>query len=168
MYEIGDYVVYGSNGVCKVMAYGLVDHSGIPSDREYYTLRPYYAPNSTIYAPVEGPRMILRPIISKEGALELVESLRSLEVLDVEDDAMRLQGYRRAFLTCDCLELAQVLKTIWKRTQGRMAEGKKATSEDDKYFRMAEECFYGEMAVAMELDKEGVRAHILEKVGTPS
>jgi CarD family transcriptional regulator len=46
MFAVGDYIIYGSNGVCKVEAVGLLDMSGIPKDRQYYTLQPIYAKTS--------------------------------------------------------------------------------------------------------------------------
>ena len=44
LFEIGDYVVHGNNGVCKVDAVQEMDMG--KSTRTYYTLLPLYAPGS--------------------------------------------------------------------------------------------------------------------------
>lgn len=40
MFETGDYVVYGHNGICQVMGVTTMDMPGIQKDRLYYILRP--------------------------------------------------------------------------------------------------------------------------------
>ena len=40
MYQIGDYLVYGFEGVCRVEDIGSPKLSGISRDKLYYTLAP--------------------------------------------------------------------------------------------------------------------------------
>ena len=44
MFEVGDYLIYGLNGVCRVEAVGTMEMSGMPKDRLYYTLIPVGMP----------------------------------------------------------------------------------------------------------------------------
>ena len=46
----------------------------------------------------------------------------------------------------------------------RILENKKVTATDERYFRMAEEQLYGELAVALSMKKEDVQAYILNRV----
>ena len=41
MFEQGEYIVYGSTGVCKVEKVTTMDMDGVPGDKLYYILRPY-------------------------------------------------------------------------------------------------------------------------------
>ena len=41
MFEVGDYIVYGNNGVCMVAAVGKLKAPGMPKDKLYYNLSPY-------------------------------------------------------------------------------------------------------------------------------
>ena len=52
MYEIGQYIIYGENGVCTVDAIGPLSMRGSDKDRIYYTLSPYVG-TGTFYAPVD-------------------------------------------------------------------------------------------------------------------
>lgn len=40
MYQIGDLIVYGGEGVCRVEEIGVPKISGINKQRQYYTLAP--------------------------------------------------------------------------------------------------------------------------------
>ena len=42
MYEIGQLIVYGNEGVCRVEEIGTPKISGVDKHRDYYTLAPIY------------------------------------------------------------------------------------------------------------------------------
>lgn len=53
MFRKGDYIVYGSTGVCEVLDVTTMQMDGIPDDKLYYVLRPYQKKESEIFTPVE-------------------------------------------------------------------------------------------------------------------
>ena len=57
MFQKNDYVIYGSNGVCKIQDIGPLDMPGIPKERIYYTLVPYYTKDSQIFTPVDSNKV---------------------------------------------------------------------------------------------------------------
>ena len=46
----------------------------------------------------------------------------------------------------------------------RIAEGKKVTSSDSKYFHIAEDSLYGELAISLGMEKEEVKDYIHERI----
>ena len=40
MFEIGEYIIYGTKGVCQVMDITSMDMDGMPRDTMYYILHP--------------------------------------------------------------------------------------------------------------------------------
>lgn len=162
MFEIGDYIIYGSQNVCRVEAIGPMEMGGVKTDRLYYTLHPIYISGSTVYIPVDNKKVILRPILTKEEAMQLIEEIPSLEQIDVTDEKGREQIYKDALASCDCRELVRIIKTLYLRRQSRIEDGKKVTAVDERYFKHAEDALYGELAVAMEMAREEVEAYITE------
>jgi CarD family transcriptional regulator len=77
MYQPGELIVYGGEGVCRVEAIGPLKLSGMKSDKLYYTLQPLYR-SGTVFAPVEG-KVFMRPVINRKQAEELVRSIRRCE-----------------------------------------------------------------------------------------
>ena len=53
MFKEGDFIIYGSNGVCQVEHIGSMDLQGVPGDKMYYTLVPVYEEKSRLFTPVD-------------------------------------------------------------------------------------------------------------------
>ena len=72
MFEIGEYVVCGNNGVCLIQEITTLRMSGVDQNRKYYILKPVYSAGSTIYVPVDALQSSMRRILSKEEATVLL------------------------------------------------------------------------------------------------
>lgn len=164
MFKVGDYIVYGSVGVCKVEKVGSVEFSGIGKDRQYYTLLPVYTKGSTVFTPVDNKKVLMRPIISKEEAMELIHDIQNIELLWMDDDTRREAVYKEALQKQDCKELIKIIKTTYQRKQSKLAEGKKVPIGDEKYFKLAEDYLYGELAISFGMEKEQVKEFIIDNV----
>lgn len=156
MFSIGDYVVYGHKGVCQVEAVGSIDKS----DKLYYTLEPVYSENSKVFTPVENKKVPIRPVISQDTATELLNQVEDIEALWVPDERRREDCYKEAIRSCDCKEWFKIIRTLYKRQQERLEQGKKVTAKDEKYLRIAEDYLYGELALVFHLDKNEVPDYI--------
>ena len=69
--------------------------------------------------------------------------------------------YRECIKTNDCEELVKIIKTIYMRKQKRIQAGRKVTAVDAKYFHMAEDNLYGELAVALNISRGEVENYIV-------
>ncbi len=162
MFEVGDYIVYGTNGVCKVEAKGPMEGiQGITKNRIYYTLLPIYSQGSKVYTPIDNEKVTMRPIISRDEALELIENINEIDSLWVADEKRREEVYREALKSGSCKELIKIIKTLYLRTQSRLLEGKKVTAVDEKYLHIAEEQLYGELAIPLNMEKDQIEAYII-------
>ena len=164
MFEIGDFIVYGNSGVCRVEKVGYLDTSMVSQKKLYYTLNPYYTSGNTIFTPVDNQKVIMRPVMKKEEAERLIREIPEIESLWIPDEKKREFEYKQAFGKCDCRELVKIIKTIYIHKKHRIAEGKKVTSVDERYFNMAENNLYGELAIPLGMDKEKVREFVTETV----
>lgn len=164
MFEVGEYVVYGNSGVCKVEKIGTLDVGGVSKDKLYYTLTPLYLTGSKVFTPIDNEKVIMRPIISKENAMELIDDIVNVETLWIIDEKKREEVYKEAVKKCDCRELVSIIKTVYLRKQVRLAEGKKITSSDEKYFKMAEDYLFGELALPLKMDKDKIEDFIIQRI----
>lgn len=165
MYELGEYVVYGNNGVCKVDSIGPLSMDSANKDRIYYTLSPLYSNGSTVFTPVDSANTKLRPIISKSQADQLLDEMEEIDLLDVDNDKKREEVYKEAYKTYECREWVKIIKTSYLRKQKRLQEGKHATSSDEKYLHLAEESLYGELAIPLRIPKGEVEDFIRNHIG---
>lgn len=164
MFQKNDYVIYGNNGVCTIKDIGPLDIPGIPKERIYYTLVPYYTKDSQIFTPVDSNKVIMRALIHKDDVMQLIEEIPDIEILWITDEKQRETQYKETLRKCDCRELIRIIKTIYQRMQNRILEGKKVTASDEKYFHLAEDSLYGEFAIALGIERNQVREFITGKV----
>ncbi len=162
MYSIGDYIVYGTKGVCKVTEIGSLAMPDVASDRLYYTLELVYNHGGKVFTPVDNTKVLMRPILTEKEAVELVEQVGSLLPIEITDEKHREDTYREIIHSCDCSELIRFIKMLNIRNKTRIAEGKKITSGDDRYLHMAEDNLYSELSLSLSIPKEAVRAFVFK------
>ncbi len=118
MFQKGDYIMYGSIGVCQVEDVGTPSHISVTdADRMYYTLRPVYQ-TGVIYIPVQT-KVFMRPLLTKEEVMALIERIPEIEEEPVEDRNLRMLSnrYEASFRTHDCEDLIHLIKTIYVKEQ---------------------------------------------------
>lgn len=164
MFEIGEHVVCGSKGVCVVENITTLDISGVDKKRKYYILKPKYQAGSTVYVPVDSPKESMRRVLSREEAKQLIDAIPGLPLIDITNDKLSEQTYKECMRTNRCEEWVRIIKTIYLRNQKRIQAGRKVTAVDAKYFRLAEESLYGELAVALGLNREDVEVYITGEI----
>ena len=164
MYQPGDLIIYGGEGVCRVESVGPLALSDVKSDKLYYTLQPLYR-NETVFAPVGG-KVFMRPVIGWEEAEALVRSIPEIQGNRLESRNLRMAGeyYQKMMDSHDCADLVQLIKTIYVKQQSAQAAGRKGGQVDERYRKRAEETLYGELAVALEIPRDKVEAYIYKVI----
>ncbi|OUP63384.1 CarD family transcriptional regulator [Drancourtella sp. An177] len=165
MFKVGDFVVYGHNGVCEVKKIGTLETLTAEKDRMYYTLVPCRSKDSTVFAPVDGRKVPLRNVMTEKEALDLIDAMNGIAELQIREEKKREETYKEAIKTCDGKELVKLMKTIYRRKTRREAQGKKMTSADSRYFKAAQDALYNELAVSLQIPAEEVHEFIKEKLG---
>ena len=162
MYQTGDKVVYGNVGVCKVLEISELDF--MDDHKMYYTLQPYYDDNRTIYAPLEGHKHKIRPMISKEEAESFIEKLPTIEPGNYENEKERKEAYRDVILSGDMTKWASMIHYIYRREQQRAAKGQKISAHYLEEMRGVERLLLGELAAAMDIPFDQMKDHIVNQL----
>lgn len=164
MFETGDYVVYGHNGICQVMGVTTMDMPGISKERLYYILCPEGQKEGKIFTPVDNDKMVLRKVMKQEEAEKLIAEIPSIEILEVMDEKRREEQYKECIKSCECRELIRIIKTIYLRKQERLSQGKKVTAVDERYLKMAEDNLYSELSILLGVPKNKMVEYISSKL----
>lgn len=162
MFEKGMMLVHPTYGVCEVVHVGKIDMKKIKDDRLYYTLIPLYDTKSKLFIPAETVDNGLRPVMTRETARKLVESLPDMEPISVQNEKEREKIFKDMIRNGNCEDISRMIKTLYLRKKARLAAGKKAVSLDEKYLFLAREQLYGELAVSLGIDKNGVEDYIAQ------
>ena len=164
MFEVGDFVVHGNSGVCRVDAVQTMDGIGADRQRVYYTLVPLYTSGSKLFVPTDSKKVIIRSVMTKKDVKKLMDEWNEFETLRVENDKNREEVYKEALRSCDSRQWVRLIKTSYQRNQTRIEKGKKATTSDERYLQMAEENLFGELAIPLEMSRGEAEAYFVAKV----
>ena len=164
MFELGTMLVHPTYGVCEVVHIGKIDMKNVKDERLYYTLIPLYDSKSKLFIPTDSDGLGLRPVMTKESALELVASLPAMEPITVQNEKEREKVFKEMIRGGNCEDISRIIKTLYLRKKARLAAGKKAVSIDEKFLFMAREQLYGELAVSLGIEKNGVEDYIAQSI----
>ena len=147
MFAVGDLVVYGGEGVCRVESIGPSGLRYDGGDTTSYHLAPLYRSGTA-----------MPPIISRDRAMELIASLPQLPPQRPAERGMRFAKdfYHQLVLRCDCGELAAMIHGICHKRAWAVRHGKKVSQMDERYLKRAEEQLYGELAAALDMPRDQV------------
>jgi CarD family transcriptional regulator len=163
-FQIDDYIIYGSSGVCVVKDICVPDMFDIDTTEEYYILEPVYLKGSTIYSPVDNSTTVMRKIITKEEAQELINQIQFVEPYWNINDKKREEQYKAAIRTYDCFEWIRIIKTLYQRKQELSEQKKRLGQIDERYLHMAEDLLYSELSIPLEMTREQVESYIADVV----
>ena len=101
MFQIGEYVVHGNDGICEVKDITQLELPGGSSKRQYYLLVPQKEKNGRIYSPVESSKVQTRKVITKQEADTLIREIPAIQAAWVENEKLRENVYKEAIKSCD-------------------------------------------------------------------
>ena len=77
---------------------------------------------------------------------------------------MREQNYKEAVKANSPEALVSIIKMIYQRKQKRLAQGKKSTATDARYFQIAENLLYMELGIALGKPKQEICKTIIDYI----
>ena len=163
MYQVGAYVVKPNTGICRIEDIVQMDLGG-GGEKQYYMLLPVGDIKAKLYVTVDADRTRLRPIMTKEEAEAFIGRIAGIEAIWVPNDKLREQQYKEAFRTNEPADLVGIIKNLYLRGQARLAQGKKITSTDERYFRQAENALYSELAFSLGVEQSSIQTIITETI----
>lgn len=133
-------------------------------DQKYYVLVPVKTPESKIFFPVDNDRIVLRAILTKNQARKVLRDMKKVEPVFIANDRQREAVYKEAIASCDCMKLAEIIKTLQVRSKEREKQGKRNTFVDDRYLKEAKDFLNHEFSIALEIDLDKIEEYIIERI----
>lgn len=163
-FSIGDLIIYGETGVCRVDA--LEERPFLGEVTNCYKLQPLYQ-SCVIYTPADNGNVFMRPIVSAEEAEGLINSFAETEPIALPQGAPRIvsEVYDKIIKTHDCKELVTLIVSVHTRRKSLLESKKKLSAIDERFMKKAEDLLFGEIAAALNTEKAEVSEKINEKIG---
>ena len=165
MYQTGELILYGGTGVCRVTDIIAKKFSRTEPEKLYYVLAPLYQ-TGTITTPVENSKVFTRPVISREEAISLIDSIPGIEAEAYHNQNLQqLENHYKAELEShDCRDLLRLTMSTYQKKKEREAAKLKFGAVDRRYMERAEDLLFGELAVALQIERDSVPAFIEDRL----
>ena len=162
-YEVGDFIVHETSGVCLVVEICEKALQGRGSEKLYYSLEPVFSKGTRLTTPVDT-KVRIREVIPPEEFEALLDRVPEFPMLHEENTRARTEMFKEEIAKFDIDALATVLKTVYLRKELRIAEGKKVMASDEKIINLASKKLFEEMAFSMDLPMEEVAERFYERI----
>ncbi|MCI8609610.1 MAG: hypothetical protein HFE73_08200 [Firmicutes bacterium] len=165
MYQVGDWIFYGNVGACQVLDIAMQRVPGADEERLYYTLQPF-SDSCMISTPADTDKVFMRPVISREDAEALIAYIPKIPVEAYHSSALRALSdhYEEVLNTHDCYKLIEMTMSIYAKKKEAQKQKRKLGAVDEKFMKRAEELLFGELAVALGIQKKQVAGYIAQRV----
>lgn len=161
MFNIGDFIVYGHNGICKVVDITHPDISGADDTKLYYVLIPEKNREGKLFCPADNDKILLRKVISADEARTILGEAKDMEPLNITNDRTKDDNYKKVLKDSDLRQWIRFIKALMMRKKEREDNGKKITATDERYLKIVGEGLCSELAIATGEDKEAIKQFLI-------
>ena len=165
MFRVNDVILYGSQGVCEIVAIEEKIISG--AKKSYFVLKSVNDNGATIFAPTDNEIVLkkMRKLLSEAEINALIDSMPNEETVWIANEAERRECYKNILSSGDHLELIKMIKAIYLHKQELEANKKRLHVSDDRFFKDAEQLLYNEFQYVLKLkSKNELLTYILSRV----
>ena len=168
MFNIGDTVVYGTTGVCKIADITPPPVRGMDPNNKYFLLRPLYQ-DGKLYTPVHGAEEKMRPVITREQAEKLIAMIPTMkaETYQADNTAQLAERYQQIFSSNNCLDLAELVLSLYVKKQHLTKQRRRFGQVDERFMKRAQTLLHGELATALGIPFDEVEDYVLSRVNVP-
>lgn len=166
MFTIGDTVIYGTQGVCRISDITEMKFAG--ETHKYYVLISANDNKSTAYVPIDNEKLVgkMKSVLTPEQIDELIDSIADTKTEWIDDDAARKEYCIAAIKSGNMHELIKIITMLYKHKK-QLSESKKSLhSADERALREAEKLLNNEIAYSLEIKASDVTKYIQKRINS--
>lgn len=166
MYQVGDTVLYGVHGVCRII--GMEERKIDRRIVRYYVLQPKDQSSARFLVPAGNPAVAakLRPLLSKKALEELIRSEHTQSETWIPDENQRKQHYRELISSGDRAALIRMVATLHGHKAAQAAAGRKFHLCDENFLRDAQRLLSAEFSLVLGIAPEQIGEYVASVLGS--
>ena len=164
MFQINDVVVYGAQGVCKIV--GMQEQKIDGTNKTYFVLKPADDRGATFYVPTWNEKALakMRKVMTKQDVDALIDSMPKKKPVWIANENERKETYKRILAGGNQAQIISMIQAIYLHKKEREAEGKRLHMSDEHFMKDAEQLLYNEWQYVLNVDKAGLMAYIMGRI----
>jgi len=149
MYQVGQQVIYGIHGVCRIIALEMKSMGG--QRKEYYVLEPIDQPGAAFYVPTGNQAAVakMRTLLTREEFEELIHAQKDHKSAWIGDENQRKQRYRELIAQNDRGELLAMVSALYEHKRQQQDSGRKFHLCDENFLRDATRLLGAEFSLVL-------------------
>lgn len=165
MYQVGETVLYGTEGVCKIEQ--LSEMKVGKEKAVYYVMRPIYREGSTVFVPTDNAMLLakIRPLLTEDEVDDMLRRVVRDETLWVDDAAERKTQFQHILVSGDRYAMLRMLRALYLRRKKLQSSGKRMRMSDEQLMRDAEKLLNDEFAVVLGIRRREVPEYVRSRMG---
>lgn len=161
MFQLGDHVLYGIHGVCKItdVEERVVDRRQV----RYFVLEPLEQAGARYLIPTHNEAALgkLRPVMSREALEALLHSQQVRQDAWIADENARKQCYRELINGGDRVALLRMIRSLHNHKDTQAAAGRKFHLCDENFLRDAERLLNAEFSLVLGIEPGQVGSYVI-------
>lgn len=166
-FEKGQYVVYGTNGICLVEDIKRMSFTRGMAEADYYVLNPGTNNDSTIFVPLDNEILLskMRALMTKEEIDSLLLGTKGKEIKWNTDRRLRTEAFHEILMQGVTEELLLMISCIYLRKRELINENKKLPITDSNTLKAAEQLVEEEFSHVLGINAGEVGKYIRNLLG---
>lgn len=164
-YNIGDTVLYGTDGVCRIAEFS--EQKIGKETLSYYILKPIYDEKATIYVPAQNEKLLgkMKSILTEDEICGAIEEACKAKEDWTFDDAKRGEKFRKIVDSGDIAQITKLIRMIYRRRAEVTLRGKKLRVSDERTLKECEKILFDEFALVLGMKRNQVQQFLMDKFG---
>ena len=166
MFERGQLIIYGGNGVCRIEDIVIRD-TPILGQRETYVIR--LASGLTAYIPTDSS-VYMRALVSEEEALSVIRDFPDIlpKVIPASNSKALADQYRAIIAKHDLREMVCLYKSLRQKIRQSIESGKKPGTMDERFSTQALDAVLEELCAVLSRERQELLNELLPQEKEPT
>lgn len=160
MFNVGDMVLYGSTGVCRISE--VTDMRMGRETKKYFILNPVSQDNSTVFVPVDNELLVgrMRKVLTESEIKKMLNDVDQNENIWIDNDAERGEKFNEIIKSGDRGQIILVVRALYKHQRELTKHGKKLHLADERCLKDAERLIRDEFSIVLNIEPDMVGDYI--------
>lgn len=159
MFDIGDLIIYSSQGICRID--DICEKTYFGAAKKYYVLHPVGDCKLSISTPVDNDKVTMLELLSKEEAEEIAESFKQPGMAWIEADNERNQTYSDIVKKGNRKEISAIANTLMRKKIQLEKNHKKPGENDKRLLTCIQNILFAELAFSLGSTSEAISEKIM-------
>ena len=164
MFQENDVVVYGIQGVCRIV--GIDEKKVNGAVKRYFVLKPTSDRGAVFYVPTWNEKALgkMRNVMTKDQIDALIDSMPEKAPTWITNDNERKDTYQSILASGDQAAMICMIQALFTHKREREAEGKRMHVSDEYFLKDAEQILYNEWQYVLNVDRQGLMDYIMGRI----